>query len=145
MRGVKGLSGVTSTASLLQPEVVIIPDPARAADLGVSTVDIAEAARIATTGDFRQNLPKLNLAERQIPIRVQVGDADRADAALLALMRVPGRRAPACRCRPSPRSATAAAPPSSSATTASATSRSPASSTAIRWGRCSPRSTSCRR
>jgi multidrug efflux pump subunit AcrB len=91
MRGVKNLSGVVSTASLLQPEIVIVPDPARAADLGVSTVDIAEAARIATTGDFRQNLPKLNLPERQIPIRVQVAEGAKADAALLALMRVPSR------------------------------------------------------
>jgi multidrug efflux pump subunit AcrB len=91
MRGVKGLSGVVSTASLLQPEIVIVPDPARAADLGVSTVDIATAARIATTGDFRQNLPKLNLPERQIPIRVQVAEGAKSDAALLALMRVPAR------------------------------------------------------
>ncbi len=91
MRGVRGLSGVQSTASLLQPEVTIVPDPARAADLGVSTVDIAEAARIATTGDFRRNLPKLNLAERQIPIRVQVSEAARTDASLLGLMRVPAR------------------------------------------------------
>jgi len=91
MRGVPGLSGVQSGASLLQPEIVIVPDPARAADLGVSTVDIAEAARIATTGDFRRNLPKLNLAERQIPIRVQVGEAARTDSSLLSLMRVPSR------------------------------------------------------
>jgi hydrophobe/amphiphile efflux-1 (HAE1) family protein len=91
MRNVPNLSGVQSTASLLQPEIVIVPDPARAADLGVSTVDIAEAARIATTGDFRKNLPKLNLAERQIPIRVQVGEAARTDASLLSLMRVPAR------------------------------------------------------
>ncbi len=91
MRGVRGLSGVQSSASLLQPEIVIVPDPARAADLGVSTVDIAEAARIATTGDFLRNLPKLNLAERQIPIRVQVVEAARDDASLLSLMRVPAR------------------------------------------------------
>jgi len=91
MRGVRGLSGVQSSASLLQPEMVIIPDPARAADLGVSTVDIAEAARIATTGDFLRNLPKLNLAERQIPIRVQVAEAARDDASLLSLLRVPAR------------------------------------------------------
>jgi multidrug efflux pump subunit AcrB len=91
MRSIPELSGVQSTASLLQPEIVIVPDPARAADLAVSTVDIAEAARIATTGDFRRNLPKLNLADRQIPIRVQVADAARTDASLLALMRVPAR------------------------------------------------------
>ncbi len=91
MRGVKGLSGVTSTASLLQPEIIITPDPARAADLGVSTVDIADAARIATTGDFRQNLAKLNLADRQIPIRVQLAESARTDPSLLGQMRVPAR------------------------------------------------------
>jgi multidrug efflux pump subunit AcrB len=91
MRGVPTIGGISSTASLLQPEIVIVPDPGRAADLGVSTIDIAEAARIATTGDFKQNLAKLNLAERQIPIRVQVANEARADQSLLALMRVPGR------------------------------------------------------
>ena len=62
------------------PRCVITPDAARAADLGVSTVDIAAAARIATSGDFRRNLAKLNLAERQIPIRVKVSDASLSDA-----------------------------------------------------------------
>jgi multidrug efflux pump subunit AcrB len=90
LRTLPGLGSVQSTASLLQPEIVIIPDAARAADLGVSTVDIAEAARIATSGDFRQKLAKLNLADRQIPIRVQVADASLKDAALLSLLRVPG-------------------------------------------------------
>ena len=82
---------MASTASLLNPEIVITPDPARAADLGVSTVDIAAAARIATSGDFRRNLAKLNLAERQIPIRVQIADTSLSDAALLSLLRVPSR------------------------------------------------------
>jgi multidrug efflux pump subunit AcrB len=82
---------VASTASLLNPEIVITPDPARAADLGVSTVDIAAAARIATSGDFRRNLAKLNLAERQIPIRVQIADTSLSDEALLSLLRVPSR------------------------------------------------------
>ncbi len=92
LRTLPGLGSVTSTASLLNPEIVIEPDPARAADLGVSTVDIAAAARIATTGDFRRNLAKLNLAERQIPIRVQVADAALDDTALLSLLRVPSRK-----------------------------------------------------
>ncbi|MCK6371093.1 MAG: efflux RND transporter permease subunit, partial [Gammaproteobacteria bacterium] len=68
LRSIPGLGSISSTASLLAPEIIITPDAARAADLGVSTVDIAEAARIATSGDFRQRLAKLNLAERQIPI-----------------------------------------------------------------------------
>ncbi len=91
LRTLPGLGSVLSTASLLQPEIVIEPDPARAADLGVSTFDIAEAARIATSGDLRQRLAKLNLAERQIPIRVQLADASLRDTALLSLLRVPGR------------------------------------------------------
>lgn len=91
LRSLPGLGSVSSTASLLSPEVVIVPDPARAADLGVSTVDIAEAARIATSGDFRQRLAKLNLAERQIPIRVQLADESLNQAELLSLLRVPSR------------------------------------------------------
>jgi multidrug efflux pump subunit AcrB len=91
LRAIPGIGSVSSTASLLNPEIVITPDPARAADLGVSTVDIAAAARIATSGDFRRNLAKLNLAERQIPIRVQIADTSLSDAALLSLLRVPSR------------------------------------------------------
>src|SRR5690606_20220429 len=37
LRGIDGLGSVTSSASLLRPEIVITPDPARAADLGVAT------------------------------------------------------------------------------------------------------------
>ncbi len=94
IRTLPGLGSVTTSASLLRPEVVIRPDPARAADLGVSTVDIAEAARVATSGDFRQRLAKLNLAERQIPIRVQLADASLADGSVLRLLRVPGSQGP---------------------------------------------------
>jgi multidrug efflux pump subunit AcrB len=89
IRALPGLGSVTTSASLLQPEFVIEPDAARAADLGVSTVDIAEAARIATSGDFRQRLAKLNLAARQVPIRVQLEDASLRDASVLRLLRVP--------------------------------------------------------
>ena len=91
LRSLPGLGSVVSTASLLNPEIVIVPDAARAADLGVSTVDIAAAARIATSGDFRRNLAKLNLADRQIPIRVQIADSSLSDTALLSLLRVPAR------------------------------------------------------
>jgi multidrug efflux pump subunit AcrB len=79
---------------LLRPEIVIRPDPARAADLGVSTVDIADAARIATSGDVRQRLAKLNLAERQVPIRVQLAGASLTDPAVLRQLRVPGKNGP---------------------------------------------------
>ena len=94
IRTLPGLGTVTTSASLLRPEIVIRPDPARAADLGVSTVDIADAARIATSGDFRQRLAKLNLAERQVPIRVQLADQSLGDVAVLRQLRVPGANGP---------------------------------------------------
>ncbi len=89
LRTIQGLGTISSTASLLRPELVIVPDARRAADLGVSTVDIAEAARIATSGDYRQRLAKLNLADRQVPIRVRMAEEALSDQDLLALMRVP--------------------------------------------------------
>jgi multidrug efflux pump subunit AcrB len=92
IRTIPGLGTVTTSASLRRPEILIRPDPARAADLGVSTVDIAEAARVATSGDLRQRLAKLNLAERQIPIRVQLADTSLSDASVLEQLRVPGAR-----------------------------------------------------
>ncbi|WP_349999583.1 efflux RND transporter permease subunit [Stenotrophomonas lacuserhaii] len=94
LRGIQGLGSVSSTASLLRPEVQIVPDSARAADLGVATADIAEAARIATAGDYEQRLAKLNLPDRQVPIRVGFAEATLANPALISQLRVPGRDGP---------------------------------------------------
>ncbi|MFT3755713.1 MAG: efflux RND transporter permease subunit [Pseudoxanthomonas sp.] len=89
VRQLPGLGTVTSTAALVRPEVIVRPDPARAADLGVSTADIAAATRVATRGDYQQYLPKLNLSERQVPIRVQLAEDALSDPALLGQLRVP--------------------------------------------------------
>ncbi|MFC3716157.1 efflux RND transporter permease subunit [Luteimonas soli] len=94
LRSIDGLGSVTSSASLLRPEIVITPDPARAADLGVATADIAEAARIATAGDYEQRLAKLNLPERQVPIRVGFSEAALANPALVGQLRVRGKNGP---------------------------------------------------
>jgi multidrug efflux pump subunit AcrB len=94
IRTVPGIGSVTTSAALLRPEIVIRPDPARAADLGVATTDIADAARIATSGDIRQRLAKLNLAERQIPIRVQLETTALDDIEVLRQLRVPGKNGP---------------------------------------------------
>ena len=91
LRTLKGLGSISSSASLLRPEVLVIPNSARAADLGVSTAAIAETARIATSGDYQQRLAKLNLAERQVPIRVGFAAADLADPALIGSLRVPSK------------------------------------------------------
>lgn len=94
LRGIAGLGSVTSTASLLRPEIQIVPDPARAADMGVATATIAEAARIATAGDYEQRLAKLNLPDRQVPIRVGFAESTLANPALIGQLRVPGRYGP---------------------------------------------------
>ncbi|MGY4514581.1 efflux RND transporter permease subunit [Lysobacter sp. HA18] len=91
---IKGLGSISSSASLLRPEIEIRPDPQRAADLGVATADIAEAARIATSGDYTQRLAKLNLPERQIPIRVGFSQTTLRDPALIGQLRVPGKYGP---------------------------------------------------
>jgi multidrug efflux pump subunit AcrB len=86
-----GLANVTSSASLVQPEIVIQPVPERAAELGVPTEALSAATRIATGGDVSMNLPKFNLPERQIPIRVSFNDAARGDIERIRSMLVPGR------------------------------------------------------
>ncbi len=94
LRSIKGLGSISSSASLLRPELQIRPDPARAADLGVSTASIATAARIATAGDYTFRMAKLNLPDRQIPIRVGFSRQTLEDPALIGQLRVPGKAAP---------------------------------------------------
>lgn len=89
MRQVPGLVEVTSTASLVKPELLIRPDPARAADQGVTVQQIARTAYLATLGDTEANLAKFNLPDRQIPIRVQLAPAYRNDLDTIRNLQVP--------------------------------------------------------
>lgn len=94
LRTIPGLGNITSTASLIRPEIAVRPDFARAADLGVTSSAIAETLRVATLGDYDQALPKLNLAQRQVPIVVKLEDSARQDLSLLERLTVPGARGP---------------------------------------------------
>ncbi len=94
LRTLQGIGNVNSSASLVRPEIIVRPDPARAADLGVTAAAIAETVRVATAGDYDVALPKLNLPERQVPIRVKLPDDVRADLAALERLLVPGRSSP---------------------------------------------------
>ena len=94
LRSLKGIGNVLSSASLVRPELIVRPDFARAADLGVTAQSIAETLRVATSGDYDISLPKLTLSERQIPIRVKLPDAARTDIDALARLTVPGRHGP---------------------------------------------------
>ena len=91
LRAIPGIGGVSSTAALVQPELVIQPDYARAADLGVTTAAIAQTVRVATAGDYDQALPKMNLSDRQVPIRVKLPDTFRSSVAEVEQLMVPSR------------------------------------------------------
>jgi multidrug efflux pump subunit AcrB len=94
LRGIPGIGAVTSSSSLVRPELIVRPDAARAADLGVTAAAIADTLRIATSGDFDQALPKLNLSQRQVPIVVRLPASARADLKLLERLPVPGKHGP---------------------------------------------------
>ena len=89
MRGVEGLANVVNTAAIARPELLISPREDEAALAGVSTGAISQAIRVATIGDVDQNLPKFNLGDRQIPIRLQLTEEARHDLAVLETLQVP--------------------------------------------------------
>ncbi|MEG6508671.1 efflux RND transporter permease subunit [Methyloligella sp. 2.7D] len=89
MRTLPGLQNIGSTSALARPELLITPKADKAAALGVTTSDIAETANIATLGDADQNLPKFNLKDRQINIRVMLKDDARSNLARIETLRVP--------------------------------------------------------
>ena len=94
LRTLPGIGAVTSSSSLVRPEIIVRPDFARAADLGVSSAAIADTLRIALSGDYDQGLAKLNLSQRQIPMVVKLSDDARQDFELLSRLTVPGAHGP---------------------------------------------------
>lgn len=89
MQQVTGLVEIASTASLVKPEIIIKPDPVRAADQGVSVSTISRTANLGTLGDIEANLAKFDLPDRQIPIRVQIAPEYRNDLETIRNLQVP--------------------------------------------------------
>ena len=94
MRTLKDVGNVRSSASLVRPEIIVTPDFAKAADLGVTASAIGQTVRVATAGDYDTDLTKMNLPERQVPIRVKLPDAVRADLDAIGRLTVPGKNGP---------------------------------------------------
>ncbi|QXZ80370.1 efflux RND transporter permease subunit [Rhizobium sp. L51/94] len=90
LRTLKGIGAVTSSASLQAPEIQIRPDFAKAAALGITSETIAEAVRVSTNGDYSNALAKLNLPQRQIPIRVRFNANSREDIDAISQLQVAG-------------------------------------------------------
>jgi multidrug efflux pump subunit AcrB len=80
---------VTSNAALDRPEVTIVPDFDRLAELGISTATLSETLRIATMGDIDANLAKFTVGDRQIPIRVQLEESAKDDLSVVRELPVP--------------------------------------------------------
>jgi multidrug efflux pump subunit AcrB len=94
LRTIPGVGNVTSSSSLVRPELEIRPDFTRAADLGVTSEAIADTLRVATSGDYDQALAKLNLSQRQVPIVVKLRDDARKNLDLVSRLTIPGRHGP---------------------------------------------------
>lgn len=91
MSQLSGLVEVTSSASLVKPEILVKPDPHQAADQGVSVQAIAKTASLATLGDNDANLAKFNLPDRQIPIRVELDPRFRNNIDMMKNLQVLGK------------------------------------------------------
>ena len=92
MSQVPGLIEVQSSASLVKPEILIKPDPNRAADQGVSVQQIAQHCKsLATIGDIDSNLAKFDLPDRQIPIHVMLAPQFRSDIETIKNLQVAGK------------------------------------------------------
>lgn len=87
---ITGIGNVTSSASMQSPEIVIRPDLARAASYGVTSQAISDAIRVATSGAYDSALSKLNLPERQVPIRVTLAEQTRQSLDQIKLIPVAG-------------------------------------------------------
>jgi hydrophobe/amphiphile efflux-1 (HAE1) family protein len=91
MRDLPVLFDVQSSAALARPELLVQPDPRRAAEMGVMVSAIARTAQLSTIGDQEQNQAKFDLTDRQISIRVQLAPEDRGDLQVLEQVRVPSQ------------------------------------------------------
>ena len=91
LRTIPGLGNISSSASLQRPEIQIKPNAARAADQGVTAMSLANTIQMATNGDFSTQLPKLNLPQRQIPIRVRFDKSFREDLEQIKQLKIPSK------------------------------------------------------
>jgi multidrug efflux pump subunit AcrB len=89
MKTLKELRAPRIAADLQRPELIITPRLDLASQLGVTTVALSQAIRIATLGDIDQNSAKFSLSDRQIPIRVMLAKESRQNMANIRNLPVP--------------------------------------------------------
>jgi multidrug efflux pump subunit AcrB len=89
MKAMPELVAPRTNADLQRPEIIIKPRTQLAAEMGVTTQALSQAIRIATLGEIDQNSAKFSLADRQIPIRVQLGQQARQSLSTIENLPVP--------------------------------------------------------
>jgi multidrug efflux pump subunit AcrB len=89
MGGLSELRAPRIEGDMSRPEIIVKPRLDLAADLGVTTVALSQAIRIATLGDIDQNVAKFSLSDRQIPIRVVLQEEARQDLSTIENLPVP--------------------------------------------------------
>lgn len=90
IRTIKGIGNISSSASLNRTEITLKVNYAKAADLGITTNNIADTIRVATVGDYGNLLSKVNLSARQIPIVVKLDSSVTKDINTLKNLQVTG-------------------------------------------------------
>ncbi len=89
MRGIGSIVAPRIASDINRPEIIIRPRPDLAAELGVTTVALSQAIRIATLGEIEQNAAKFSLSDRQIPINVRLPTSSRQDMTTIENLPVP--------------------------------------------------------
>lgn len=92
LRQLPGLGNISTSAQVTRKELVIRPNFAAVAELGVDTRAMAEALRVATSGDYDQALAHLNLDQRQVPVMVRLPESQIRELDTLQSLTVPGRQ-----------------------------------------------------
>ena len=72
LRLVPGITSLTNTMGQYQPEIIVRPKFAQAAELGVTTEQISQALLVTSIGDIDAMLPKFTDGSRQVPIRIRL-------------------------------------------------------------------------
>ncbi|MDE1468193.1 efflux RND transporter permease subunit [Aurantiacibacter sp. D1-12] len=89
MESIDGAVAPRVEYDLQRPELIIEPREDLAASLGVTTIALSQAIRIATLGDIDQNAARFSLSDRQIPIRVRLAETARRDLSAIRNLPVP--------------------------------------------------------
>ena len=90
MRGLPGLANVVNTADIARAPNCWSRQSRTSPPAWASPAnDISQAVRVATLGDIDQLLPKFNLGDRQIPIRIRLTEQAREDISVIENLRVP--------------------------------------------------------